>query len=267
MGSWSIPREQLGSAWTPSLNLWLYSHRPTSPLVPQGPTNTWLSCRRAANPLVLTPQRVLPHIRVGPSITPPQIRPCSSTSTGPAALHPLQYGTIPARLSQRCITGSAAAVGGGGGDHPVGTHMGPRSSQGEPGGSPKAKGPDQTWASLGLSCSRCWGQQGLGGPCSGMSQPVLLCSAEDEQPILSRVSPALCQPQGKEQNLARSPSSELAGDRGKPNPAPQEENKQRFQCTSKEKKKKTKRYLNKTALSLFWALAQTLLLGDCCAPP
>lgn len=173
VGRWSIPTEQLGSAWTPPLSpcagpSWLHSHRPTSSLVLQGPTSTWPSCRRAANPLVLTPQRVLPHVRVGPSITPPQIRPCSFTSTGPAALHALQYGAILAQLSQHCITGSAAA---GGGDHHVDTHMGPHSSgelqgQGDP---PRQRGQiklGHLWVShaLGAGDSRAWVVLALGCP-------------------------------------------------------------------------------------------------------
>lgn len=235
-------------------------------LVPQGPTSTWPGWGRAINPLVLTPQRVLPCSTVGPGIIPPHIRLHSSTSTSPAAVRPLWRGTTTTRAEstpgrRQCRCGVLHWQ-----QRPLGTHVGPRSTWElrHRGGVPMAKGTDQTWAPPGLSWSRCWGQQGVGGPCPGMLQQMLLCPAGDEQPVPSCLLPA--QPHGERLNLARSSTAELASASGKSNPAPQEETKQRLLCTSK---KKPKSYLNKTALSLFWALQQALLLGGflCPAPP
>lgn len=127
-----------------------------------------------------------------------------------------------------------------------------------------AKGTDQTWAPPGLSCSGCWGQQGVGGPCSGMSKQMLLCPAGDQQPVPSCLLPA--QPQGEAepgtlfhhragQCQWETQSSTPGGDQTKT-----------FMYIQK---KNNPSYLNKTALSLFWALPQALLLGGflCPAPP
>lgn len=47
---------------------------------------------KSCQPFGAHPSLVLPHSRVGRTITPPQIRPCSSASTSVAALHQLRHG-------------------------------------------------------------------------------------------------------------------------------------------------------------------------------
>ena len=97
-----------GAAWLklgaiPKCLCWTRTHCPhpgcshITPLVPCPPGSHLCLARlkRAANPLGLTPRRVLPCSKVRPSNSPPQIRPCSSTSTGPAALQPLRHGATP----------------------------------------------------------------------------------------------------------------------------------------------------------------------------
>lgn len=150
--------------------------------------------------------------------------------------------------------------------HPPGTHAGsggtwepPDSSMGS-GGSwgPRGKG---TCPNAGIparlpSVSRCWGQQEVDGSRLGTSWWSLLQVAVPTRGH-EQVAPSCPSPSPREKSWSwPAPSAS-----GKPNPAPGEETEQRLLCTSKgrkKKKEKKKSYLNKTALSLFWALSLRL---------
>lgn len=149
----------------------LQSHHPTCPFVPpeshQCLARLEKSCQPfGAHPTVgAAPQQrgTQHHPSLDKALLIPQHRP-GSIASAPAWRNP-RRGGVKAGCRQ-CRRGAVTRS-----SVPRSPTRGP-ATPGSCGtrGVPKAKGPGQTQASPGLPCSRCQGQQGVGGPWSEMSQ-------------------------------------------------------------------------------------------------